>query len=639
MPRLRRPGSRRGAKRAKDERNATYSRGFAFHHLPSSMSDAATPSPPPPETGTEPLDVLIVGAGLSGIGAAHHLQQRCPGKRFAIVEKRASIGGTWDLFRYPGVRSDSDMYTLGYRFRPWTDAQAIADGPSILRYIRATAEEAGIVAEDPLRPRRAARRLVERRRALDGARRARRRRRAGDVAGALSPRLQRLLPLRRRLSTRVRGRGRFRRHAGQPAVLARRPRRRRQAHRRHRQRRDRGDARPRARRERRARDDAAALAELRRRAAAPRRRSRSGCAASCPSASPTRRRAGRTSSSRPTSIGSRGAAPSMFKQRIVAMAAEQLGPGCDAGIHFTPRYKPWDQRLCLVPDGDLFAAIRAGRASVVTDTIDRFIARRHPPRLGRDARRRHRRRRHRAQAQPARRHRAQRRRPRPPRQRGDGLQGNDAERRAQPRALLRLRQRVVDAEGRPHRRVRVPAAAPHGPARRDHRRAAPRSVGRRRSPSSASPRATSSARARCCPSRARGGRGRCTRTTSWTCSRCASAASTTACCASARPGRCPEAARPRRRRHRRGRRHRPRHRRSRWRAAAAISPSPTSTLPASPRAPPRPRRSAFARAATSSTSPIAPRSRRCRRPCTRRTAASTCSSTTPASPSAAPSSR
>ena len=75
---------------------------------------------------------MIVGAGLSGIGAARRLQRRCPGKRYAIVEARESIGGTWDLFRYPGVRSDSDMYTLGYDFKPWTDAKAIADGPAIL---------------------------------------------------------------------------------------------------------------------------------------------------------------------------------------------------------------------------------------------------------------------------------------------------------------------------------------------------------------------------------------------------------------------------------------------------------------------------------------------------------------------------
>ncbi len=92
----------------------------------------------------EHVDVLIVGAGLSGIGAAHHLQQRCPGKSYAILEAREEIGGTWDLFRYPGIRSDSDMHTLGYRFRPWTEAKSIADGPSILRYVRDTAREGGI---------------------------------------------------------------------------------------------------------------------------------------------------------------------------------------------------------------------------------------------------------------------------------------------------------------------------------------------------------------------------------------------------------------------------------------------------------------------------------------------------------------
>ena len=83
------------------------------------------------------------GAGVKwpGIGAAWHLQRNCPGKSFAIVEARGASGGTWDLFRYPGVRSDSDMYTLGYRFRPWKDAKAIADGPSILSYIREVARD------------------------------------------------------------------------------------------------------------------------------------------------------------------------------------------------------------------------------------------------------------------------------------------------------------------------------------------------------------------------------------------------------------------------------------------------------------------------------------------------------------------
>ena len=92
----------------------------------------------------EHVDVLIVGAGLSGIGAAYHLQEKCPGKSYAILEGRAAIGGTWDLFRYPGIRSDSDMYTLGYSFKPWTEDKAIAAGPTILNYIRQTAKDNGI---------------------------------------------------------------------------------------------------------------------------------------------------------------------------------------------------------------------------------------------------------------------------------------------------------------------------------------------------------------------------------------------------------------------------------------------------------------------------------------------------------------
>ncbi len=92
----------------------------------------------------EHLDVLIVGAGLSGIGAACHLRADCPRKSFAILESRAESGGTWSLFQYPGIRSDSDMFTLGYSFKPWTEAKSIADGPSILRYVRDTAREHGV---------------------------------------------------------------------------------------------------------------------------------------------------------------------------------------------------------------------------------------------------------------------------------------------------------------------------------------------------------------------------------------------------------------------------------------------------------------------------------------------------------------
>src|SRR4026208_342405 len=89
----------------------------------------------------EHVDVLIVGAGLSGIVPAGPLRMECARRSFVILEGRNAMGGTWDLFQYPGVRSDSDMYTLGYRFRPWRDAKAIADGPSILNYIRETAAE------------------------------------------------------------------------------------------------------------------------------------------------------------------------------------------------------------------------------------------------------------------------------------------------------------------------------------------------------------------------------------------------------------------------------------------------------------------------------------------------------------------
>src|SRR5690349_5522390 len=93
---------------------------------------------------SEHFDVVVVGAGISGISAAWHLQANSPDRSYVILEGRDRLGGTWDLFRYPGIRSDSDMYTLGFAFKPWTDAKAIADGPSILAYLDETAREHGI---------------------------------------------------------------------------------------------------------------------------------------------------------------------------------------------------------------------------------------------------------------------------------------------------------------------------------------------------------------------------------------------------------------------------------------------------------------------------------------------------------------
>src|SRR6478735_8367930 len=95
-------------------------------------------------TTPEHVDVVVVGAGLSGIGAAYRLNTECPGRSVAVLEARDVMGGTWDLFRYPGVRSDSDMFTLGYEFKPWREAKSIADGASILSYIQETAAEFGV---------------------------------------------------------------------------------------------------------------------------------------------------------------------------------------------------------------------------------------------------------------------------------------------------------------------------------------------------------------------------------------------------------------------------------------------------------------------------------------------------------------
>lgn len=125
---------------------------------------------------SEHIDVLIIGAGISGIGAAHYLQTERPGSSYAILEARGVSGGTWALFRYPGIRSDSDLHTFGYAFKPWRNDKSIATADLILDYLRETAGESGIETAHPLPPPGARRGLVHRRGPLDGGDRARRHR-------------------------------------------------------------------------------------------------------------------------------------------------------------------------------------------------------------------------------------------------------------------------------------------------------------------------------------------------------------------------------------------------------------------------------------------------------------------------------
>jgi cation diffusion facilitator CzcD-associated flavoprotein CzcO len=140
------------------------------------------------------FDVIVVGAGLSGIGVGFHLQRDCPKKSYVILEGREALGGTWDLFRYPGIRSDSDMNTLGFRFRPWRGEKAIADGPSILTYLNDTAREYGIDRKIRYNHKVKARIVVDGGRALD-ARGRRPRRAAPHLHLQLPADVQRLLRL------------------------------------------------------------------------------------------------------------------------------------------------------------------------------------------------------------------------------------------------------------------------------------------------------------------------------------------------------------------------------------------------------------------------------------------------------------
>jgi hypothetical protein len=319
------------------------------------------------------FDTLIVGAGLSGIGSAVHLRQLCPDRRFAILEGRARLGGTWDLFRYPGVRSDSDMHTLGYGFKPWSGAKAIADGPAILQYLQETASEYGLlphirfehrvmaatwssaqscwwltvqVGKDPTPVQMRCRFLLVcsgyynysqgHTPAFAGQDRF-----LGRVVHPqdwptdLDYRQQRVVVIGSG-ATAMTLVPAMAQNAGHVTMLQRSP--------------TYVVARPRI--------DAMANA-LRRLLPA-------GLAYAI---------------TRWKNVGLglffynfAKRHPERAKARIVGAAAAALPTGFDAHTHFSPRYKPWDQRVCLVPDGDLFAAIRSGKASVVTDTVAAFEA-------------------------------------------------------------------------------------------------------------------------------------------------------------------------------------------------------------------------------------------------------------------------
>lgn len=316
------------------------------------------------------VDVLIVGAGLSGVGAASHLQRLCPGRSVAILEGRHSLGGTWDLFRYPGVRSDSDMYTLGYSFRPWTHDKAIADGSAILQYLRDTAHEEGVdrLIRYGHRVRNASWSSEAAQWTIEATR---------DHGEPVSLRCAFLLmcsgyydyaegytpdfPGRERFAGRVVHPQQWTddiEYIGKRVVVI-------------------GSG----------ATAVTMVPELARQAAHVTMLQRS------PSYVASRPSVDRVAGWLQRNMGaSRAHALSRWKNMLLALilfrvcrhkpqfaksalikqVRRQLGPGFDVETHFTPRYNPWEQRLCLVPDGDLFKAIRAQRASVVTDRIESF---------------------------------------------------------------------------------------------------------------------------------------------------------------------------------------------------------------------------------------------------------------------------
>lgn len=321
--------------------------------------------------GTVHVDVLIVGAGLSGIAAAWHIGTAHPNKSLAILEARKDIGGTWDLFRYPGIRSDSDMFTLGYSFKPWRNPKAIADGPAILDYIRETARDAGIDRNI---------RFSHKVMSADWSNEAQRWTVEVDAGGerkyftcdflfACCGYYRYDQGYQPDFAGRADFKGAFVHPQFWPDQL------------------DWSDKRVVV-----IGSGATAVTlvpSLAKRAAHVAMLQRSPTyIVSQPAADEGAARLRRFLPERLAYAISRWKhilqsiltyrfsrkRPALVKRHILDGVRKEVGGVADVDTHFTPRYEPWDQRICVVPDGDLFAAIRDGRAEMVTDNIDHLDA-------------------------------------------------------------------------------------------------------------------------------------------------------------------------------------------------------------------------------------------------------------------------